>query len=85
MNGTMNPVELDVPGLVKLIRKQLALSQEALARQLGISFVTLHRWEKGHSKPSPLGRAQLSIFCDGKVASGQLRLEDPKWRPGSQG
>lgn len=31
---------------VKEIRKQLSLSQEDLARELGVSFATVNRWGK---------------------------------------
>jgi transcriptional regulator with XRE-family HTH domain len=34
------------------IREQLGLSQEALARLLGVSFVSVNRWENGHSGPT---------------------------------
>jgi len=49
--------------LVKETRKQLALSQEDLARRLNVSYETVNRWEKGQSLPSRLARAQLSAFC----------------------
>lgn len=41
------------------IRKQLDLSQEQLARELGVSFTTVNRWEKGKTKPSPLATKAL--------------------------
>ena len=34
------------------IRKKLRLSQEQMARLLGVSFVTVNRWEGGHSSPT---------------------------------
>lgn len=34
------------------IRAELNLSQEALARELGVSFATINRWERGHTNPS---------------------------------
>ena len=33
-------------------RKKLGLSQEQMARLLGVSFVTVNRWEGGHSSPT---------------------------------
>lgn len=39
---------------IKKIRIELQLSQEALARKLGVSVRTVARWEAGKSKPSPL-------------------------------
>lgn len=32
-------------------RKRLGVSQEHLARALGISHITVYRWEKGLQKP----------------------------------
>ncbi len=64
----------DVPELVKEIRKQLFLSQEDLARELGVSFTTINRWENGQVKPSKLAKAQLNDFCAKKIRRGELRL-----------
>ncbi len=62
--------------LVKEIRKQLALSQEDLARQLGVSYATVNRWENRQSLPSKLAKAQLSAFCKKMIDRGKLRLSD---------
>ncbi len=56
------------------VRQQLAMSQEDLARQLGVSYATVNRWENGHSRPSKLAVAQLSAFCDRMIAQGKLIL-----------
>jgi transcriptional regulator with XRE-family HTH domain len=34
------------------IRRKLALSQEQMARLLGVSFASVNRWEGGHSGPT---------------------------------
>jgi transcriptional regulator with XRE-family HTH domain len=34
------------------IRTKLDLSQEQMARLLGVSFASVNRWEGGHSSPS---------------------------------
>jgi len=62
--------------LVKEIRQQLALSQEDLARQLGVSYATVNRWENGQSLPSKLAKAQLSAFCEKMIERGKLTLSD---------
>lgn len=36
------------------LRKKLGLTQAEMARRLGVSFVTVNRWENGHHAPSPL-------------------------------
>lgn len=58
--------------LVKEIRHQLSLSQDDLARLLGVSYVTVNRWENGLSKPSKLARAQLETFCKRMTSQGKL-------------
>jgi len=60
--------------LVKMIRRQLSLSQENLARQLGVSYATVNRWENGLSKPSKLAKAQLDGFCKKMTGQGKLTL-----------
>ncbi|MCY4141870.1 MAG: helix-turn-helix domain-containing protein [Rhodobacteraceae bacterium] len=42
--------------MVKEIRKQLSLSQEDPVRLLGVSYVTVNRWENEKSKPSNLAK-----------------------------
>lgn len=62
--------------LVKEIRRQLALSQEDLARRLGVSYATVNRWENGLSKPSKLAKAQLDSFCKKMTGQGKLNLSE---------
>ena len=62
--------------LVKEIRRQLALSQEDLARQIGVSYATVNRWENGQSKPSKLAKAQFDAFCEKMISQGKLRLPE---------
>lgn len=39
---------------IRELRQNFLLSQEALARKLGVAVRTVARWESGDSKPSPL-------------------------------
>ncbi len=70
----MRPIHTDYPSLVKEVRRQLALSQEDLARELGVSYATVNRWENAQSKPSKLARAQLDRVCKRMMRSGRLKL-----------
>jgi DNA-binding transcriptional regulator YiaG len=72
----MKPIHPNYPSLVKEIRRQLAISQEDLARELGVSYATVNRWENGQAKPSRLARAQLDTFCDRMQAAGMLDLPE---------
>lgn len=46
-----------------LIRTNLNLSQEALARELKVSFATVNRWEQGHAVPQRRCLMALADFC----------------------
>ncbi len=63
-----------LPKLLKEARRQLSLSQEDLARKLGISFATVNRWENGRVRPSKLARVQLKAFYEDMIDRGKLVL-----------
>jgi len=60
--------------LVKEVRAQLGISQEDLARELGLSFATINRWENGQVQPSRLARNHFQAFCDRMEKKGRLSL-----------
>ena len=72
----MKFIQPDYPALVKKVRRQLSISQEDLARELGVSYATVNRWENGQAKPSKLARAQLDAFCERMQAAGVLDLDE---------
>lgn len=43
---------------VRELRRTLAISQERLARELGVSLSTVQRWEKG-ARPMPAHQEKL--------------------------
>ncbi|MCR6496908.1 helix-turn-helix domain-containing protein [Thermomonas sp. S9] len=47
------------PEQIRHLRRTLDLTQQQFADLLGVSFVTLNRWENGQSKPSAMGLAKL--------------------------
>ena len=65
----------DFPAVVKEIRNTLGLSQEDLARQIGVSFATVNRWEKQQAKPSRLAINQIESFCAREVEHQRLPSE----------
>jgi putative transcriptional regulator len=74
MDGTMiNKLE-NFPELVKDVRRQLGLSQEELAHELGVSFATVNRWENGKTIPSKLARRQIENLCRDKNIVTHCRL-----------
>lgn len=58
----MTPKSVETAAKLKLIRHQLALSQEDLAHQLGVSFSTINRWENGKTAPSKLACSRIEQF-----------------------
>ena len=48
---------------VKYVRTELKLSQEDLAREMGVSFATINRWENGSYNPSRLAKKAFDDFC----------------------
>ena len=45
--------ERETAGRLRALRASLGLSQEQLARRLGVSFATVNRWESGRTQLSP--------------------------------
>jgi putative transcriptional regulator len=72
----MKFIQPDYMSLVKNVRRQLSISQEDLARELGVSYATVNRWENGQSMPSKLARVQLDAFCERMKAAGMLNLSE---------
>jgi non-specific serine/threonine protein kinase len=58
---------------LRLLRTRLGLSQEQLARRLGVSFATVNRWESGRSRPS--ARASLALA---ELEAAATRPEPPR-------
>lgn len=43
---------MDYSKKIKEYREHELLTQEELARKLGVAFVSVNRWEKGHHQPT---------------------------------
>lgn len=48
---------------IKNIRRQSFLTQEDFAREIGVSYVTVNRWETGRSKPSLKTMKLIDDYC----------------------
>ena len=48
---------------VRALRRELKMTQEELAHQLGITVGTVNRWENGRFRPSKLARAMILDFA----------------------
>ena len=51
---------------VKFARQKMGLSQTELAKELGVSFPTINRWENGHSEPHNLVKRAFYDLCKNK-------------------
>ena len=53
------PAGLDLPARVRRLRRDLNLTQEQFGERIGVSVITIHRWETGQSRPRRLAIARL--------------------------
>ncbi len=60
------------PEKVKAARLQMFLSQEKFAKELGVSFATINRWERGQCEPNYDGQKAFHDFC----ARNNLKIEN---------
>ena len=51
---------------VKYVRMKLLLTQEALAKELGVSYATICRWEKDNREPQIVSQGKFYAFCERK-------------------
>jgi CheY-like chemotaxis protein len=67
-------IDLPTVRLVSAIRKRTGLTQEGLARDLGVSFATLNAWERGRSEPRTSHRRALEQMASDLGIDGGLRI-----------
>ena len=48
---------------VKAVRHKLFMSQEDMGEELGVSFSTVNRWERGHFNPNFKAQAAFDRLC----------------------
>jgi transcriptional regulator with XRE-family HTH domain len=65
----------DVPSLVRGIRTARNITQEQLAREVGVTFSTINAWENGRHRPIP---ALVSRLLDIASAAGVVPPEGPR-------
>jgi len=59
---------------IKYCRVSQGLTQEQLARNIGVSLNTVQRWESGKTRPSPLAMEKLKELLQDVLERNQLRL-----------
>lgn len=48
---------------VLAVRLKLNISQDSLAKELKVAFVTINRWENSHAEPKVLTKHRFDEFC----------------------
>lgn len=71
---------MSIDEVLKLIRKELGISQETLARDLNVSYATMNRWENRKAKPSRLAIDKLKDYCATNKVSTDVLSELDKYR-----
>lgn len=52
-------VEKNISKMIRKQRAALGLTQEQFAAKIGVTFSTVHCWENGKRKPSPLAMLRI--------------------------
>lgn len=45
---------------IKTLRKRMLLTQMELADKLGVAFISVNRWERGHCEPTMKAKRKLA-------------------------
>ena len=61
-------VNTNYPAAIRRLRAKLNLSQEDLAKLLGVSFMSVNRWENGHFEPTIIVKEKLKdLFIENNI------------------
>lgn len=60
------------------IRAELNLSQEALAKELNVSFTSINRWENEKTVPSRKTQMMIDTYCEEK----NIKITDTERKDG---
>lgn len=59
---------------IKQIRQEFLLSQEAFAKELGVSFATVNRWETGKTQPTYKALRTIKKYCEKNNVEFQIEI-----------
>ena len=54
---------MEYADLILQIRKECSMSQKEFAKELGVSFASVNRWERRRTKPSQMEIHSIKEFC----------------------
>ena len=49
---------------LRFVREKLNISQEELARELNVSYASIHRWEHSKTKPIRMAQSVFYAYCE---------------------
>ena len=56
-------MQYDYKKMVISLRNKLILSQEEMAKKLGVSFASVNRWETGRNQPTIKAKRKIIELC----------------------
>ena len=62
-------LNMDLVEKLETHRLEHKITQQAIARKLGVSFVTVNRWFNGKTTPSKIQQYHIDKFLKGKTGS----------------
>ena len=66
-----------IPPTLQAIRAKLDLTQDQLAKRLGVSFATVNRWEGGVTKPQRAARTAIAALAtEAGVETAELAMDE---------
>lgn len=74
---------MDFSVVIKEIRQECYLSQQAFAEELGVSFSTVNRWEKSKAVPNYQTMKRLVAYC--KKLNVDCKNLEEVWRETKNG
>ena len=76
---------MDTFELIKTIRTQLGMTQEAFAAAIHVAFSTVNRWENNRTKPTGMAWVVISDYCEKHGVDKELIDAIQKIREGGIG
>jgi putative transcriptional regulator len=67
--------EIQSAKFISGLRFRLGLTQEQFAAKLGVTFVSVNRWENGKTQPSPMAMRLIRLMLEDLGDRGQDLLE----------
>lgn len=55
---------MSVSNSIKMLRERSLLTQEAFAKELGVSPATINRWETNKVRPNMSAMKAIKFFCE---------------------